>query len=47
MRCDCLKDSLFDEAIEQLEREGKTLPQIRYTTEWNGTEWVTTSAKVE
>ena len=46
MRYDCLKDMMIDEALDQLEREGKTLPQYRYTTEWNGTEWVTTSVRV-
>ena len=27
---DCLKDKMYDDALDQLEKEGKTLPQIRY-----------------
>ena len=38
MRYDSWKDFEIDEALEQLEREGKTLPQIRYSEEAEGEE---------
>lgn len=46
MRYDCLMDKMIDEALDHLEREGKTLPEYRYTAEWNGTEWVYKSVKI-
>ncbi len=33
MRYDCLMDYLIDEALDRLERESETLPQIRYGEE--------------
>lgn len=46
MRYDCLMDKLIDEALDEMEKNGETLPQYRFTTEWNGTEWVTKPVKV-
>lgn len=46
MRYDCLKDKLIDEALDRLEKEGKTLPEYRFTTEWDGTKWVYKSVKI-
>ena len=46
MRYDCLMDYLIDEALDQLEREGKTLPEYRCTAKWNGTEWVHEIVKI-
>lgn len=40
MKYDCLKDKMVDEALDALEREGKTLPSIIYHPVWNGKEWV-------
>ena len=46
MRYDCWKDYEIDKALDEMEKNGETLPQYRFTTEWNGTEWVTKSVKV-
>ena len=40
MRYDCLKDKMFDEALDQLERENRTLPNTIYYPIWNGSQWV-------
>ena len=38
MKYDCWMDKMVDDALEQLEREGKTLPQIRYGEKAEGEE---------
>ena len=38
MRYDCWKDYEIDKALDELEKEGKTLPQIRYGEKVEGEE---------
>lgn len=40
MYYDRLKDKVFDEALEQLEKEDVTLPKTLYYPVWNGKKWV-------
>ena len=40
MYYDCLKDKMVDEALDQLEKENKTLPRTIYYPVWNGSQWV-------
>ena len=40
MYYDCLKDKMFDEALERLEREDVTRPKTLYYPVWNSKEWV-------
>ena len=40
MRYDCLKEKMFDEALDQLEKEEANLPKTIYYPVWNGKKWV-------
>lgn len=40
MKYDCLKEKMFDEALDQLEKEKTNLPNTIYYPVWNGKKWV-------